>query len=131
MAFKLVGTLTEGAEPFKYLPITADEAYTKGEALVVTSGKVTKCGATTVPQYICQKTIAANAEDLVPCVPVRETDEYEVYSTATIAATALGGKVTLHTDGLSVTATTTSGVFRLKKTDGETTNSKVVGVFEV
>ncbi len=133
MAFKQVGTLTVGSEPHKYLPGTDGEAYTRGQALIESSGTLTLCPATTVAQYICQKDVAAAtpANQNIPVSVIRETDEISVKSTATVAATLIGSKVTLHTDGLSVTATTTSGVFRIKETDGATTNSSVVGVFEI
>ena len=127
--FKLVGTLVQGAEPYKYLPVTVDEVFARGEALVVTSGLLTKCAATVTPTYIAAAAAVANNGPL-PVFPVRETDEYSVPCTAQVAATGTGGVVTLHTTGLSVTGTAGSGVFRLTGTDG-LDPSQVVGHFEV
>jgi len=41
----------------------------------------------------------------------------------------IGAKVTLHTDGLLTTATTSSGVFEISATDGATTTSNIKGYF--
>ena len=38
-------------------------------------------------------------------------------STAAVPASAIGSAVTLHTDGLTVTATTTNGVFTVSETE--------------
>jgi hypothetical protein len=131
MAFKVVKRLTADTEPFEYYLGTDAEAYTLGEALVQTSGRLTKCGATAAPEFICMKTQAAEATAAtpIPVIRVRETTEFATTSTATVADTVVGSKVTLHTDGLTVTATTNSGVFEISQTDGATTNSAVRGYF--
>lgn len=133
MAFKLVKTLDGASPPYengKYL-MTNNEGCTKGEALVLTSGRLTKCGATATPQFIAQKTVAAAATstEYVPVTKVTEMQEFETTATATVADTLVGSKVTLHTDGLQVTATTTSGVFELSYTDGVTGGGVVRGYF--
>lgn len=131
MAFKRVGSLSGSQNPFEYYLGTDAEAYTLGEALVQTSGRLTKCGATATPEFICMKTQAAEATAVtpLPVERVKEDVEYSATSTATVAATLIGNKVTLHTDGLSPTATTVSGVFEISATDGATTNSKIKGYF--
>ena len=131
MAFKRVGSLKTSQSPIEYYLGTNSEAYTLGEALVQTSGRLTKCGATATPEFICLKTQAAESTAVTP-LPVErvsEDTEYESVSTATVAATLVGNKVTLHTDGLFPTGTTSSGVFEISRTDGATTNSKVRGFF--
>jgi len=110
------------------LPVTAEETYTIGEALVLSSGALTKCGATAKPQYIAMSA-TADSNGKLAVIPVLVTTHFETTSTATIAATLIGSAVTLHTDGLTVTATTTDGVFTIDETDGATTNSTVVGHF--
>lgn len=120
-----------GEIPFEYLLMTNAEAVSLGQALVLTSGRLTKAGATVKPQFIAGKTQAAEATAVTP-IPVWRVDslqEWTTQSTATVAATLRGAKVTLHTDGLLVTATTTSGVFEIDETDGATTTSNVSGRF--
>lgn len=98
-------------EPLQF-QATASEAITKGEALVLSSGKLTKCGATTKPTYIALASCAAKATnmDIVPVIRVEPNQVYQVETSADAHAAVVGTAVTLHTDGLKVTATTTSGV---------------------
>lgn len=120
-----------GELPFEYFLLTDAEGATLGEALVQTSGRLTKCGATTRPQFIAVRTQTAETTSVRP-LPVWRVDalqEWTTQSMATVAATLKGAKVTLHTDGLLVTATTTSGVFEIDDTDGATTTSNVSGRF--
>lgn len=111
--------------------MTDGEGCTKGQALVLTSGRLTNCGATATPQYIAQATIALAATSVtpIPVIEVTENQEWTTKSMATVAATLLGTKVTIHSDGLLVTATTGSGVFEIDATDGVTTTSSVRGKF--
>lgn len=129
MAFLPVRSLDGSSDPFEYYKMTDSEAVTLGEGLVQTSGRLTKVGATATPEFIALKTAAAGTDVEIPVVRVKEGREFETTSTATVATTLIGSKVTLHTDGLTVTATTASGVFLITDTDGVTTNSKVRGMF--
>lgn len=131
MAFERISGLGTNPAPIEYFLMTDSEAVTLGEALVQTSGRLTKCGATATPEFIALKTQAAEATAVTP-LPVErvlETTEYEVNSMATVASTLVGNKVTLHTDGLLITATTSSGVFEISQTDGATTTSHCRGYF--
>jgi hypothetical protein len=127
MAFKLLKKDDSRAIPqVEYYLLTDGEASVEGEAMVQTSGRLTKCGATTTPQFIAMKTQALEAASVTP-IPVhrvKEDDVFEVNSMATVAASLIGNKVTLHTDGLLITATTSSGVAEIGTTDGVTTTSK-------
>ena len=129
--FKLVNRLSSFNQSVEQLLGTNAEAYTEGEALVLTSGRLTKCGATATPEFICLKTQAAEATAVtpLPILRVQEDMIFSTTSTATVAATLVGTKVTLHTDGASVTATTASGVATIVSTDGKTTNSNVTVSF--
>lgn len=131
MAFKLHSTLDGAQPPFEYYLLTDNEGATLGEALVQTSGRLTKCGATATPEFIAVKTQVAEAASVtpLPVIRVTENQEWSNTSNATTAVTLVGAKVTLHTDGLVVTATTTSGVFELTYTDGVTNGGKVRGMF--
>ena len=116
MAFKLRKSDVQSTPPVEYLPATAGETYTVGEALVLTDGAVTKCGATTAPGFI-----AAGSGPVNGGLPVWRIQKYMTFEAPLSAAgTALkiGDKVTLHTDGLQVTATTTSGVAEIAAIDG-------------
>lgn len=123
--FKIVNSGKNYSQPVETLLGTDTEAYTEGEALVITSGRLTKCGATATPEAICLKTQAAEATAVTPLpfIRVMEDHVYSVKSMATVAATLVGNKVTLHTDGLLITGTTSSGVATIISTDGATTTS--------
>ncbi|MEA5058258.1 MAG: hypothetical protein VB047_11985 [Anaerotignum propionicum] len=120
--FKVSSREIADIEPFKILPKKSGETYTVGEALTLASAGVTKCGATEIPQYIC---IGQGDENGLVCIPVLTTTEFEVGYTA---APTVGTKVTLHTDGLQVTATTTSGVFAVVSVNAST--GKARGYFK-
>jgi hypothetical protein len=132
MAFKVIKCNGESIPIIngKYL-MTDAEGCTLGQGLTLTSGRLTNVAATATPEYIAQKTIAAAATSVeyVPVIRVTEGLQFEVNSMATVAATLRGSKVTLHTDGLLITATTGSGVFYVDETDGVTTTSRVRGKF--
>jgi len=100
------------------VPATADEAFVVGEALKISSGKVTKCTGTTKPVYISAEKKTAKAGDTLSVMQVESTQEY--VTTATTAATyTVGAKYTIHTDGLQITDTTTSGVAEVVDVDGD------------
>jgi hypothetical protein len=96
---------------------TAGETYTDGEGLVQTSGAMTKVAATATPTHICGQAYVAPASDNKDIVvyPVLPHHVYETTFAADASSTAEGAKVTLHTDGAQVTATTTSGVATIVK----------------
>ncbi|MFB7817418.1 hypothetical protein ACFC0X_25015 [Paenibacillus chitinolyticus] len=131
MGFIPVKSLDGASDPFEYLLMTDNEGVVIGEALVQTNGRITKAGATVTPEFIAMRTQAAEATSTkaIPVIRVDEMREFEVPSTAQIAQTVAGSKVTLHTDGLRVTPTTTGGVFLVSATDAATPNSKVRGYF--
>lgn len=103
-----------------FYEVTAGEAVLEGEALVLTEGKLKKCGATTKPEFIAMGDKAA-AEDrklaVARCAP---NQLYGVPVTAVPTGLKPGDKVTLHTDGLQVTATTQNGVITVESINGAT-----------
>jgi hypothetical protein len=131
MAFTPVRNLDGSSDPLEYYLLTDAEGVTIGEGLVQSSGRLTKVGATATPEFIAMKTQAAEDTSVtkIPVIRVKENREFETVSTATVASTLVGNKVTIHTDGLKVTATTTNGVFLISATDGATTESTVRGFF--
>jgi hypothetical protein len=116
--------------PFEYLPGTAGETITAGEALVLASGKLTKCGATAKPAYVALGLADDNGD--VPCAEVQPYMEFQTTLSAAPAegvTLAAGDKVTLDAGALQVTATTTSGVATIKRIDGQTVGSVVIVSF--
>ena len=98
---------------------TAGEAIAIGEALVLTSGKLTKCGATTKPEFIAIGQLSASAADRkVAVCRVESNQVYEVPVTAAPTSLKVGDKVTIHTDGLQVTATKDGGVVTVESING-------------
>lgn len=112
----------------EYLPVTASEEVALGEALVLTSGKLTKCGATTAPTFIAMRSCAADDTNrAIPVCRVESNQLYEVETSDDCSAAVVGSKVTLHTDGLQVTATTTSGVATIVDLNGaEDAGDKII-----
>ena len=129
--FKQATSLDGSSDPLEYYLLTDAEAATAGEALVQTSGRLTKCGATSTPEFIavCDRTAETTSVTPLPVIRVKDNREFETTSSATVAVTLIGAKVTLNTNGTQVTATTTNGVFEVSHTDGATTNSTVRGYF--
>jgi len=129
--FKLVNRLSTFNQSIEQMLGTNSEAYVIGEALVLTSGRLTKCAATATPEFISVKAQAAEITAVTPIAVLRVQEDmiFSTTSTATVAATLVGAKVTLHTDGASVTGTTSSGVATIVSTDGATTNSNVTVSF--
>ena len=98
---------------------TDGEEIAIGEALVLASGKLTKCGATTAPQFIAiGKVGASDANRKVAVCRVESNQVYEVPVAAAPTAIKVGDKVTIHTDGLQITATTTNGVVTVENLNG-------------
>lgn len=102
-------------------PSTTSETYAVGETLKISSaGKLTKASGTDVPVYVCSASYAApssNAKE-IPVVEINPGQIYRVPLQASGASLKVGDKVTIHTDGLQVTATTTSGVAEIVKIEG-------------
>lgn len=83
-----------------------------GMAMVMSGGMLVKATGTTKPTYICvtQRSTAVEAGELVQVVPCDGSTIYETEFAADAAAIKRGDKVTIHTDAMSVTATTNGGI---------------------
>lgn len=109
--------------------VTASEAVVMGEALVLTSGKLTKCGATVKPEFIAMADCASDeAKRIIPVARVEANQLYEVPVQTAPTSLVEGSKVTLHTDGLQVTATTTNGVVTVENLNGAAAAGDVIVV---
>lgn len=106
----------------EFLEVTASEAIAEGEALVLSSGKLTKCGATTKPAFIAMASLAAAAtKRVIPVCRVESNQLYEVpiyKSSTTLAIPAVGSAVCLKSDGVALTDSTTSGVVTIVDKNG-------------
>lgn len=109
--------------------VTENEAVVMGEALVLTDGKLKKCVATVKPEFIAMADCAADAaKRLIPAARVEPNQLYEVPVQAAPTSLVEGSKVTLHTDGLQVTATTTSGVVTVESLNGAAAAGDIIVV---
>lgn len=112
------------------LPASPGETYVFGEALVLTAGKLTKCGATTKPTHICGINYvapASNPED-IPCVEVSTNMVFETTFSVAPGSLVVGDKVTISADALSVTKTTADGVATIHNLLGATAAGDAVEV---
>lgn len=128
--FAISRMLVGNTPPIVYMQPTDGETYQVGEALKLASGKVTLCSGAVAPSHVCVGPIDDNG--VVPCVEVQKYMEFETtlgVAPADSATVGVGDKVTLHTDGMQVTATKTSGVAEVTGIDGQTVGSRVTVKF--
>ncbi len=128
--FMLSRMLVGNTPPIVYMQPTDGETYQVGEALKMASGKVTLCSGAVAPSHVCVGPIDDNG--VVPCVEVQKYMEFETtlgVAPADSATVGVGDKVTLHTDGMQVTATKTGGVAEVTGIDGQTVGSRVTVKF--
>lgn len=121
----MVHQTDDGRVPgIEYLPASAITPKI-GMALTQTSGNLAVASGTTAPTYIsmCDRDSACTAGDLIPVIRVLPDMIFETTFSAAATAVTLGQKVTINTDGLSVTATTTSGVAEVVYMDGTASGS--------
>ena len=111
--------------PLVKLVATNNEAYTIGEALVITAGLATKCGETAKPTHICNEAKTGVTNGSLSAYRILPTTVFETTQAAALAANALMSVVTLHTDGAQVTATATNGVATLDRIGGRDIGNKV------
>lgn len=134
MGFFIHTSDVQNGQPLEYLPAGAITPKL-GLALVVTSGKLAVCGATAKPTYICmmESDEALTAGDVIPVQRVSPQVTYETTASVELATGSadaktplpVGSKVTLSSDGMSITATTTNGVAEIVSMDGTAAGSKV------
>lgn len=124
MAF-MVHSVDGGRTPgIEYLPCSAITPKV-GMALTQTGGNLALATGTTAPTYIsmCEKDSACTAGDIIPVIRVLPDTIFETAFSASAAEIKLGNKVTLASDGLRVTATTTSGVAEVVYMEGTASGS--------
>lgn len=111
---------------WEYLPVSAITPKV-GMALTMTSGQLAKASGTTKPTYISmvEKETACTAGDIIPVVRVGADMILETTFSAAATSVVPGAKVTVATDGLQVTGTTTDGIAEVVELDGTAAGSKV------
>lgn len=109
--------------PIEYHPGKASEAIVLGEALTMTAGALTKCGATAKPDFIA---VGPVKDGVVPAVKVQDYILWEVPLTVAGTALKIGDKVTIAATGLGVTATTESGVATIVGINGTAIGDTVI-----
>lgn len=107
--------------------LEAGAAIACGEALVLADGKLTKCGATVAPKYVAMGD-AKDAGAVIPVCRVESNQVYDVPVSAAPTSLKVGDKVTLDSDALGVTATTTSGVVTIVSLNGATKAGDIITV---
>lgn len=98
-----------------------------GMALYQNAGNLALASGTTKPTYVSmtERTAAVTAGDNIPVVQVNEDIIWETEWSAAATSIKRGQKVTIATDGLRVTATTTNGVAQVVDFDGPAVGDKV------
>lgn len=124
MAFKIHSTDNGHVPCIEYLPAGAITLKV-GMALIQTSGNLAVATDANAPTYIsmCERESVCTAGDLIPVIRVDKGTIYETSFAAAATSIKLGAKVTLHTDGMQVTATTASGVAEVVYMDGTASGS--------
>lgn len=124
MAFMTHSLDDNRVDGIEYLPASAITPKV-GMALVQSGGQLAMATGTTKPTYIsrCERESACTAGELIPVVRVDSDQIYETTFAAAATGVKLGNKVTLHTDGMQVTATTASGVAEVVYMDGTASGS--------
>ncbi len=117
-------TNNSGVAPtIKQVAANSAVTYSVGDALVLTSGKLAKAGATVAPEYIsAEKAYGKNA---LSVYQVEKNQEWET-TLSTAGSLVVGVKYTLSDTSDSVTATSTSGVAEVVSVAGTTSGSAVV-----
>ena len=124
MAFK-IHNIDDGRIPgIEYLPCGAITPKV-GMALVMSAGNLAIAAGENAPTYIsmCEKDSACTAGDIIPVIRVNKDMVFETTFSTAATSIKLGNKVTLHTDGLQVTATTEKGVAEVVYMDGTASGS--------
>ena len=121
--------------PWQYLP--ADDAtYAVGQPCVMdaTNGYLVPVSSGVGQDidegkhYVCMaNTTIATAGDVLPVVASDDQMEWEIPLQAQNTSIKVGAAYTLHTDGMSLTSTTTKGCFTVLAYDGTNAGDKVRG----
>lgn len=105
----------------EYIEVAASETVSIGEALVLSSGKLTKCSPTVTPTYIAMGEMSTSAiKRTIAACRIEPNHLYEAECSAAPSTLVAGDKVTLAADALGVTATKENGVAKIVALNGAT-----------
>ncbi|MBQ8830845.1 MAG: hypothetical protein IJ017_04555 [Oscillospiraceae bacterium] len=124
-------TVKGNVAPWKKLPVGAITTEV-GMAMYLSGGKLVKATGTTAPEYICMERHKEAVADgtYIHVLPVSPGIEFETQASAALTSVKVGDKVTIATDALRITATTTDGVARVLAMEGTEVGATVRVVFE-
>ena len=124
--FKIQRKGSAATEAVEYILGTTSEAITVGEVLKLSSGKLTKASGTDVPEFVA---LGSGNGTIIPVKRLYEDEVYQTTLSASGSSLNIGDKVTIASDGLRATATTTSGVFAITEILDSAEGGKVNGMF--
>lgn len=132
MAFQFVKSLSGNNFPvMQTAPTTANTAIAADAAVSLTAGKAVLAVGAVKPRFITAGAVDSSAEPSdTPVQHVLPQDVWETSFAFDASAMNEGDKVTIHSDGLQVTATTTNGVATVVRKFGSAVGSKVWVRFE-
>lgn len=121
--FKIHAKGSAATECIEY--VTAGATLGLGTLVAYSSGKVV--ANATAPEYVTLG--SAKNNETIAVKRIYEDEIYETTLNASGASLNVGDKVTVTTNGLEATATTSNGIFEIIAIDGTTVGSKVRGLF--
>ncbi len=125
--FRIYNTNDGHVPPMEYLPCSAITPKV-GMALYQNGGNLALAAGTTKPTYIsmCSRETAVESGEQIPVIRVEEGIIFGTELSAAGTSLKLGDKVTIATDGLRVSATTTDGVAEIVGMTGTASGSEVL-----
>ena len=125
--FRIHSTNDGRVPPIEYLPAGAITPKV-GMALYQNGGNLALASGTTKPTYIsmCERETALTAGEVIPVIRVEDGMIFGTELSAAGTSLKLGSKVTIATDGLHVTATTTDGVAEIVSMHGTAIGDEVL-----
>ena len=124
--FKIQRKGSAATEAVEYILGTTSEAISIGELLKLSSGTLTKASGTDVPEFVA---LASGNSTIIPVKRIYEDEVYQAPLSASGTSLNVGDKVTIGSDGLTATATTTSGVFMITEMLGTASGDLINGMF--
>lgn len=118
---------TMHTHPIEQLPCSAIQPDV-GMAMVMSGGLLVKATGTTKPTYVsvARKEKACTAGDLIQVIRVDPGAKFMTAFGADAKAIKVGDKVTIGTDAMTVTATTTDGVAEVVQMMGNASGSECI-----
>lgn len=94
------------ADPWEYKAVGITGAIDVGTLLKLSSGKLVKATGTDQPQYVSMREGTVADGDVIPVTAITENTRFMTTFAAAATSIKVGDRVTIHTDGEQVTATT-------------------------